>query len=69
MMTRHSHTSSKDVGNDIQVVTDISVKVEGGSGRLSGWRTPIADQAWTAKEWLKTQNSTDTLVKDVSQVV
>jgi hypothetical protein len=69
MMTKHSHTSSKDIGNDIQVVTDISVKVEGGSGRLSGWRTPVSDQEWTAKEGLKAHNSTETLVRDVGQAV
>jgi hypothetical protein len=68
-MTKHSHSSSKDGGHDIQVVTDISVKVEGGSGRLSGWKTPISDHDWELKEGTKPQNSTETLVKDVGQVV
>jgi hypothetical protein len=66
-MTKHSHDGGD---HEIQVVTDISVKVEGGSGRLSGWRTPVVKHEWEDKGTTVTsKNSTDTLVKDVGQVV
>jgi hypothetical protein len=67
-MTKHSHVSSEDAGQDIQVVTDISVQVEGGSGRLSGWRTSVSKQEWEEKV-VGPKGSTDTLTRDERQVV
>ncbi|KAF2036556.1 hypothetical protein EK21DRAFT_83513 [Setomelanomma holmii] len=68
-MTKHSHVSCEDAGHDIHVVTDISVQVEGGTGRLSGWRTPVVQQEWVEKEISATKTSTETLPRDVRQVV
>jgi hypothetical protein len=66
-MTTHSHDGGE---NEIQVVTDISVQIEGGSGSLSGWRTPIVKHEWEDKEVTVTRHSsTGTLFKEVGQVV
>lgn len=62
-LTKHSHEG----GNDIQVVTDISVQVEGGSGRLSGWRTPNSKPDWGHKE--DSRSDINTPVKDVGHLV
>jgi hypothetical protein len=65
-MTKHSH----DGGHyEIQVVTDISVQVEGGSNRMSTWTSPATNPDWSEKQESKKQSSTDTLVKDIGQVV
>jgi hypothetical protein len=66
-MTKHSHDGAD---HEIQVVTDISVQVEGGSGRLSGWRTPTVKHEWENKEVAVTRHSsTNTLFKEAGQVV
>ncbi|KAF9692270.1 hypothetical protein EKO04_009802 [Ascochyta lentis] len=39
---KSSSGSSEDRNWDIQVITEIQVDVEGGSGRLSGWLSPTA---------------------------
>lgn len=67
-MTKHSHDGGE---NEIQVVTDISVQVEGGSGRLSGWTTPSTKHEWEDKDITITnkQGSTDTLFKGVGSAV
>lgn len=62
-LTKHSHEG----GNDIQVVTDISVQVEGGSGRLSGWRTPNSKPDWGHKE--DSRSEINTPIKDVGHIV
>jgi hypothetical protein len=54
---------------DIQVVTDISVQVEGGSGRLSVWKSPPSTCGMAGKEHTKGHNSTETLARDASQMV
>lgn len=62
-MTKTSHD---DAARDIQVVTDIDVKVEDHSGNESGWRTPIASKEWDDKETARRQGSTDTLIVEVA---
>jgi len=59
-------TSHDDAARDIQVVTDIDVKVEDHSGNESGWRTPIASKEWDDKETARRQGSTDTLIVEVA---
>jgi hypothetical protein len=55
---------------DIQVVTDISVQVDAGSGRLSMWKAPRSTCGLAAKEDIKKkQDRTETLKKDVGQIV
>ncbi|KAJ8114955.1 hypothetical protein OPT61_g3276 [Boeremia exigua] len=52
-----SRGSSDADGRDIQVETHITIKVEGGGDRLSGWATPQSKQT-------DGRSSTDTLFKD-----
>jgi hypothetical protein len=55
---------------DIQVVTDISVQVDAGSGRLSMWKAPRSTCGLAKKEDIKKkQDRTETLKKDVGQMV
>ncbi|KAF1911324.1 hypothetical protein BDU57DRAFT_524386 [Ampelomyces quisqualis] len=63
-LTKHS----QDGGNDIQVVTDISVQVDGDTGRMSQWRTPASNHEWDHKELPRKKTSADSLVKDVKDV-
>jgi hypothetical protein len=63
-LTKHS----QDGGNDIQVVTDISVQVDGDTGRMSQWRTPALNPEWDHKELPRKKTSADSLVKDVKDV-
>ncbi|KAH7068725.1 hypothetical protein FB567DRAFT_249000 [Paraphoma chrysanthemicola] len=68
-MTKHSHVSSEDAGHDIQVVTDISVKVESGPEMPSGWEAPDSKPEWEVKGLQGTKSSTETLPRDVRHVV
>jgi hypothetical protein len=65
-MTKQSHDVAE---REIQVVTDISVQVEGVSSGTSVWSSPAAKPEWVEQENTKKQGSTDTLVKDVGQMV
>lgn len=62
-MTKASHSSSDDAKLDIQVVTDIQVRVEDRNGNATGWRTPVSNREWEDKNLAITRGSTDTLVK------
>jgi hypothetical protein len=65
-VTKHSAHSSDDA-RDIQVVTDIHVQVEGGEGRLSGWKTPTSNKEWSDIPSIKDierASSTEMLVED-----
>lgn len=68
MMTKQSVGSSDDGahtgGHDIQVITDISVQIEGGDSGSLGWKTPTGKSKWADKELPKPQSSTETLVKN-----
>jgi hypothetical protein len=56
----------QEYGSDIQVVTDISVQVEGGSGRLSVWKpTEIVGKESTETKALER----DVVQRDVAQMV
>jgi hypothetical protein len=63
-MTKHSHD-----GGHYEIQVDISVQVEGGSNRMSTWTSPATNPDWSEKQESKKQSSTDTLVKDIGQVV
>ncbi len=58
-----SRGSSDAEPGEIQVETHIQVEVEGGGGRLSGWRTPQSESV------SRGGGSMDSLVKDVKDVV
>lgn len=64
-MTRDTRSPSEDAKRDIQVITDIEVQVEDRDGNVSGWRT-AQEKDWDASGsvGLKTQSSTDTLVRE-----
>ncbi|KAH3919270.1 hypothetical protein HBI56_101940 [Parastagonospora nodorum] len=64
-MTKQSHDVAE---REIQVVTDISVQVEGVSSGTSVWSSPATKPEWVEQENTKKQGSTDTLVKDVGQM-
>jgi hypothetical protein len=56
----------QEYGSDIQVVTDISVQVEGGSGRLSVWKPTES----VGKESTETKVlERDVAARDVAQMV
>lgn len=63
------------IGSDIQIVTNIQVKVEGGDCSVSEWNVPVterrserSDRADTVIE-MDRLSSTDTLVKDKRDMV
>lgn len=64
-MTKQSHDAAE---REIQVVTDISVQVEGASSGTSVWSSPATKPEWSEQENTK-KSSTDTLVKDVGHMV
>jgi hypothetical protein len=64
-MTKQSH----DGGHEIQVVTDISVQVEGGTGRLSVWRASATNPEWNHRKGLGNNSSTKIPAKEACQLV
>jgi hypothetical protein len=56
-------------GHDIQVVTDISVRVEGGTERLSVWRAPTSNPEWIDGEGARNKSNTEIPVKVAGQLV
>ena len=65
-VTQRSQRSSDDA-RDIRVDTDIHVHVEGGEGRMSGWKTPTSNKDWadgaSSKEGVERASSTEMLVE------
>jgi hypothetical protein len=62
--------SMRSRDGDIQVVTDISVRVEGGSGRLSVWKPPASTCGFAGNKGIESDDDESKMLrKEVGQMV